>query len=118
MTDFKLPLQVLHNGEWFDATVVHFFSNGRAVVVSGPAFHEVAVTFDHRSRGIRNTPPAAETVATTSHQVAINQLCDCLELLCSVQNGCPLAKYERDWTKAMKEADWLLDQHSTVKERP
>jgi len=62
MTDFKLPIQVLHNGEWLDATVVHFFSSTRAVVVSDP-FDELAVTFDHRNGGIRNTPPALVLVA-------------------------------------------------------
>ena len=115
MTDFKLPIQVFYNGYWLDATVIHLFSSGRAVVLCGPSFNEVAVTFDHLNRDIRNTPPAAELVATTSHQVAINELCNCLELLCSVQNGCPLVKYERDWMKAMKEADLLLTKYSTVK---
>jgi len=63
MTDFKLPIQVFYNGEWLDATVVYIFSKGRAVVVFGSAFDEVAVTFDHRNGGIRNTPPAAALVA-------------------------------------------------------
>jgi len=63
MTDFKLPVQVLHNGKWLDATVVYIFSKGRAVVVSSSAFDEVALTFDHRNGGIRNTPPTAVLVA-------------------------------------------------------
>jgi hypothetical protein len=36
------------------------------------------------------------------------QLRACLELLHSVQNGCPLAKYEVDWHNAMTEAEQLL----------
>lgn len=32
----------------------------------------------------------------------------CLELLHSVQNGCPLHKYEKDWNEAMAEAEKLL----------
>jgi|GEM_PF-3115143 len=63
MTDFKLPIQVNYSGKWIDATVVHLFSSGRAVVVCGPSFNEVAVTFDRLNRDIRNTPPAAELVA-------------------------------------------------------
>jgi len=115
MTDFLKPVQVHYSGSWWGATVIHLFTSTRAVVVCDIAFSEVAVTFDHLNRDIRNTPPAAELVATTSHQVAINELCNCLELLCSVQNGCPLVKYERDWMKAMKEADLLLTKYSTVK---
>jgi len=63
MTDFLKPVQVHYAGCWLDATVVHLFNSGRAVVVCRLAFSEVAVTFDHLNCDIRNTPPAAETVA-------------------------------------------------------
>lgn len=63
MTNFSKPVQVHYAGCWLDATVIHLFSSGRAVVVCGLAFADVAVTFDHLNCDIRNTPPAAELVA-------------------------------------------------------
>ena len=38
----------------------------------------------------------------------IRQFKDTLELLHSVQNGCPLPKYQEDWNTAMTEAASLL----------
>lgn len=37
-----------------------------------------------------------------------NQLRECLEALHAVQNGCPLPKYEAEWTAAMERASELL----------
>jgi len=63
VTNFSKPVQVHYAGCWLDATVIHLFNSGRAAVVCGLAFAEVAVTFDYLNCDIRNTPPAAELVA-------------------------------------------------------
>jgi len=57
--DFTKPIQVLHKGYWHDATVVHVFADGAALVFCLKAYGEGIRRFNANETDIRNTPPAA-----------------------------------------------------------
>lgn len=51
-------------------------------------------------------------VLETEANGKIEKLVNCLVLLHSVQNGCPLPKYEDDWNKAMSDSSELLKEYN------
>ena len=62
-----------------------------------------------------NATSGAEPIQLTREQ----EILDCLYDLYSVQNGCPLPKYEQDWNNAMRRAEKLLGiEAKAVEEKP
>jgi hypothetical protein len=51
-------------------------------------------------------------VLESSASAKVADIMDTLQLLHSVQNGCPLPKYENDWNLAMEQVATLLENHN------
>jgi hypothetical protein len=51
-------------------------------------------------------------VLESSASAKIEDIMSTLELLHSVQNGCPLPKYENDWNLAMEQVATLLENNN------